>query len=88
MSFDGNYHSGHRRGAYITDCSDSQEFSGPWHGRPARELRVDAPHSNCTTSLAEVLDNQEAVAILFGPNVLDWSMMVAHGKFFDASGEK
>jgi hypothetical protein len=69
-------------------AADSQEFSDPWHGRPARELRVDAPHSNCTTSLAEVLDNQEAVAILFGPNVLDWSMMVAHGKFFDASGEK
>jgi hypothetical protein len=25
MTFDGNYRSGHRRGAYITDCSDSQE---------------------------------------------------------------
>ena len=28
-------------------------------------------------ALAEVLDNQEALAILFGPNVLGWSMMVA-----------
>jgi len=34
-------------------------------------------------ALAEVLDNQEAVVILFGPNVLGWSMMVADGKFIE-----
>jgi len=34
-------------------------------------------------ALAEVLDNQEALAILFGPNVLGWSMMVADGKFIE-----